>query len=59
MMSSGAAADIAVANNTGQIKPGALSRTDRVAKYNQLIRIQEELGDIAVFKGKDVFYNLK
>jgi enolase len=51
-------ADIAVAYNTGQIKTGSLSRTDRVAKYNQLIRIEEELGDIAVFKGKDVFYNL-
>ena len=52
-------ADIAVAYNTGQIKTGSLSRTDRVAKYNQLIRIEEELGDIAIFKGKDVFYNLK
>ena len=42
-------ADLAVALNTGQIKTGAPSRTDRVAKYNQLLRIEEELGDIAVF----------
>ncbi|MCD5398027.1 phosphopyruvate hydratase [candidate division NPL-UPA2 bacterium] len=51
-------ADIAVATNCGQIKSGSLSRTDRVAKYNQLLRIEEELGERAVFKGKDAFYNL-
>lgn len=51
-------ADIAVATNCGQIKSGSLSRTDRVAKYNQLLRIEEELGEKAVFKGKGVFYNL-
>lgn len=52
-------ADIAVALNAGQIKTGSTSRSDRIAKYNQLLRIEEELGDIAVFNGKDVFYNLK
>jgi enolase len=52
-------ADLAVACNTGLIKTGSLSRTDRVAKYNRLIRIEEELGDAAVFKGKEVFYNIK
>jgi len=52
-------ADLAVATNCGQIKSGSLSRTDRVAKYNQLLRIEEELGGGAVFKGKEVFYNLK
>lgn len=52
-------ADIAVATNAGQIKTGAPSRTDRVAKYNQLLRIEEELGDIAQYKGKKTFYNLK
>ena len=51
-------ADIAVASNCGQIKSGSLSRTDRTAKYNQLLRIEEELGEKAVFKGKEVFYNL-
>ncbi len=51
-------ADIAVAVNAGQIKTGSLCRSDRVAKYNQLLRIEEILGDTAVFKGKDVFYNL-
>ena len=45
-------ADIAVATNAGQIKTGSLSRTDRVAKYNQLLRIEEELGDNAVYGGK-------
>ncbi len=45
-------ADIAVATNAGQIKTGSLCRTDRVAKYNQLLRIAEELGDKAVFGGK-------
>lgn len=52
-------ADISVATNAGQIKTGAPSRTDRVAKYNQLLRIEEELGDIAQYKGKKAFYNLK
>ena len=42
-------ADIAVATNSGQIKTGSLSRTDRMAKYNQLIRIEEELGDVAAY----------
>lgn len=51
-------ADIAVAVNAGQIKTGSLCRTDRVAKYNQLLRIEEILGSTAVFKGKNVFYNL-
>jgi len=52
-------ADIAVATNCGQIKSGSLSRTDRLAKYNQLIRIEEELGDAAVYRGKEAFYNIK
>ncbi|MBC8412584.1 MAG: phosphopyruvate hydratase [Nitrospira sp.] len=52
-------ADLAVAMNTGQIKTGSMSRTDRVAKYNQLLRIEEELGDSAMFSGRKVFYNLK
>jgi enolase len=52
-------ADLAVACNTGLIKTGSLSRTDRIAKYNRLLRIEEELGSTAVFKGKDVFYNIK
>ena len=52
-------ADIAVAVNAGQIKTGAPSRTDRVAKYNQLLRIEEELGDIAEYPGMKAFFNLK
>ncbi len=48
-------ADLAVGVNAGQIKTGSASRTDRIAKYNQLIRIEEELGDNAIFKGKEVF----
>lgn len=52
-------ADIAVAVNSGQIKTGAPSRTDRVAKYNQLLRIEEELGDSAKYLGLDAFFNLK
>ena len=52
-------ADIAVALNAGQIKTGAPSRTDRVAKYNQLLRIEEELGDVAQYLGNDAFFNLK
>jgi enolase len=51
-------ADIAVATNAGQIKTGAPARTDRVAKYNQLLRIEEELGDLSLFGGPEVFYNL-
>lgn len=52
-------ADIAVAVNSGQIKTGAPSRTDRVAKYNQLLRIEEELGTTAKYLGKKAFFNLK
>ena len=52
-------ADIAVATNAGQIKTGSLSRTDRIAKYNQLLRIEDELGETAVYRGKGSFYNLK
>ena len=52
-------ADIAVAVNAGQIKTGAPSRTDRVAKYNQLIRIEEELGDVSEYPGLDAWFNLK
>lgn len=52
-------ADIAVATNAGQIKTGAPARSDRVAKYNQLLRIEEELYDFAVFRGIDCFYNLR
>lgn len=52
-------ADIAVAVNAGQIKTGAPSRTDRVAKYNQLLRLEEALGKAAAYRGKDGFYNLK
>ena len=51
-------ADIAVATNAGQIKTGSTSRTDRMAKYNQLLRIEDELGSTAQYKGLDVFYNL-
>ncbi len=52
-------ADIAVATNAGQIKTGAPSRTDRVAKYNQLLRIEEELDDVAVYPGLDAWFNIK
>ncbi|MFC4098403.1 phosphopyruvate hydratase [Paenibacillus xanthanilyticus] len=52
-------ADIAVATNAGQIKTGAPSRTDRVAKYNQLLRIEDQLGSTAQYAGKSAFYNLK
>ena len=48
-------ADLAVATNCGQIKTGSLARSDRLAKYNQLIRIEEELGDMAVFAGRSIF----
>jgi enolase len=51
-------ADIAVGCNAGQIKAGSLSRSDRIAKYNQLIRIEEDLGDIATYPGRAAFYNL-
>lgn len=53
-----AIADIAVATNAGQIKTGSLSRTDRIAKYNQLLRIEEELGGKAKYAGEKAFYNL-
>jgi enolase len=52
-------ADLAVAVNSGQIKTGSICRSERIAKYNQLLRIEEELGESARFIGKDVFYNLK
>ncbi len=52
-------ADIAVGMNAGQIKTGSLSRSDRMAKYNQLLRIEEDLGDIAVYPGRSAFYNLR
>ena len=52
-------ADIAVGTNAGQIKTGSLSRSDRMAKYNQLLRIEEDLGDAAVYPGRDAFYNLR
>jgi enolase len=51
--------DIAVGTNAGQIKTGSLSRSDRMAKYNQLLRIEEDLGDIAVYPGRTAFYNLR
>jgi enolase len=52
-------ADIAVGLNAGQIKTGSLSRSDRIAKYNQLIRIEEDLGDTASYPGRETFYNLR
>ena len=52
-------ADIAVALNAGQIKTGSASRTDRIAKYNQLLRIEDELGEAATYEGINSFYNLK
>ena len=52
-------ADISVAVNAGQIKTGAPSRTDRVAKYNQLLRIEDELFDVAQYLGKDAFFSIK
>jgi enolase len=52
-------ADIAVGLNAGQIKTGSMSRSDRMAKYNQLLRIEEDLGDIAVYPGIQAFYNLR
>lgn len=52
-------ADIAVALNTGQIKTGSMSRTDRVAKYNQLLRIEDDLAETGTFLGGRCFYNIK
>lgn len=52
-------ADLVVATNAGQIKTGSASRTDRVCKYNQLLRIEDQLGDAACFNGRGVFYNLR
>ena len=52
-------ADIAVGLNAGQIKTGSLSRSDRIAKYNQLLRIEEDLGDTATYPGRETFYNLR
>jgi enolase len=52
-------ADIAVGTNAGQIKTGSLSRSDRVAKYNQLLRIEEDLGDVAHYPGRDALYSLR
>jgi enolase len=52
-------ADIAVGTNAGQIKTGSISRSDRMAKYNQLLRIEEDLGDVASYPGRAAFYNLR
>jgi len=52
-------ADIAVGTNALQIKTGSMSRTDRTAKYNQLLRIEEDLGDAAHYPGVDAFYNIR
>ncbi|MFT3857030.1 MAG: phosphopyruvate hydratase [Aquabacterium sp.] len=52
-------ADIAVGLNAGQIKTGSMSRSDRISKYNQLIRIEEDLGNVAVYPGRSAFYNLR
>ncbi|MBA3071017.1 MAG: phosphopyruvate hydratase, partial [Nitrospirae bacterium] len=52
-------ADLAVACNTGFVKTGSLARSERVAKYNRLLRIEEELADSAIYKGVETFYNLK
>jgi enolase len=52
-------ADLAVAVNAGQIKTGSICRSERVEKYNQLLRIEEELGDSALFSGSEIFYNLR
>jgi enolase len=48
-----------VGTNAGQIKTGSMSRSDRIAKYNQLLRIEEDLGDIAYYPGRKAFYNLR
>jgi len=52
-------ADLVVALETGQIKTGSMSRSDRLAKYNQLMRIEDELGSIAHYPGKEAFYSIK
>jgi enolase len=52
-------ADIAVGTNAGQIKTGSMSRSDRMAKYNQLLRIEEDLGDVVSYPGRTAFYNLR
>jgi enolase len=52
-------ADLVVAYNTGQIKTGAPARSDRIAKYNQLLRIEEELGDTAIYAGRKAFPHLR
>jgi len=52
-------ADIAVGTNVGQIKTGSLSRSDRIAKYNQLLRIEEDLGEAASYPGREAFYNIR
>jgi len=52
-------ADLAVATNAGQIKSGSLCRSDRIAKYNQLLRIEEDLGDSAIYPGRNAFYQIK
>jgi enolase len=52
-------ADIAVGLNAGQIKTGSISRSDRIAKYNQLLRIEEDLGDTVSYPGRDTYYNLR
>jgi enolase len=52
-------ADIAVGTNAGQIKTGSMSRSDRMSKYNQLLRIEEDLGTVAVYPGRSAFYNLR
>ncbi len=51
-------ADIAVGTNAGQIKTGSLSRSDRIAKYNQLLRIEEDLGEAASYPGRDAYFNI-
>jgi enolase len=52
-------ADIAVGTNAGQIKTGSMSRSDRIAKYNQLLRIEEDLGDVATYAGREAFYSVR
>jgi len=52
-------ADLAVATNVGQIKTGSASRSERIAKYNQLLRIEDELGELAIFGGTGVFYSVR
>ena len=52
-------ADIAVATNAGQIKTGSASRTDRMAKYNQLLRIEDDLAEEAIYEGINTFYNIR